>query len=143
MLRTDEYKICLNSKIRHIRKKAQIHQFEYYHLDLSVNGKYIALFKNKYTMFTNFRNSSYLHLQEIHSCGKLFGTHSNPLYTTISHLSTYIQKFTFLKSQLSNEAVRCIDGLSLTNNNYTETMKFLKERFCKQHKITNVYMQAL
>jgi hypothetical protein len=37
-----------------------------------------------------------------------------------------VQKFTYLKSQLQNEAERCISGLSLTNANYEQAICLLK-----------------
>ncbi|XP_071127724.1 uncharacterized protein [Mytilus edulis] len=56
---------------------------------------------------------------------------------------TDVQKFSYLKSQLVNDAARTIDGLPLTNSNYMEAIKLLKERFGQSHKITNAYMQAM
>ena len=54
-----------------------------------------------------------------------------------------VQKFTYLKSQLQNEAERCISGLSLTNTNYEQAICLLKDRFGQQHMIINAFMQYL
>ncbi|XP_074654920.1 uncharacterized protein LOC141908655 [Tubulanus polymorphus] len=54
-----------------------------------------------------------------------------------------IQKFQYLRAQLSGEAARCVEGLSLTNNNYVEAIELLKNRYGQTHKLINVYMKAL
>ena len=56
---------------------------------------------------------------------------------------TNIQKFTYLKSQLQNEAEICIFGLSLRNANYEQAICLLKDRFGQQHMIINAFMQNL
>ena len=56
---------------------------------------------------------------------------------------TNVQKFTYLKSQLQNEAEICISGSSLTNANYEQVICLLKDRFGQQHMIINAYMQNL
>jgi hypothetical protein len=56
---------------------------------------------------------------------------------------TNAQKFNYLKSQLQNEAERCISGLSLTNANYEQTICLLKDCFGQQHMIINAFMQNL
>ena len=40
-----------------------------------------------------------------------------------------VEKFTYLKIYLEKEAARTIQGFSLTNENYCEAIKLLKERF--------------
>ncbi|XP_074658424.1 uncharacterized protein LOC141911298 [Tubulanus polymorphus] len=54
-----------------------------------------------------------------------------------------IQKFQYLQCQLHGEALKTIEGLSLTNNNYGHAMDLLKERYGQKQKITNAYMSAL
>ena len=54
-----------------------------------------------------------------------------------------IQKFQYLRSTLSGEATRTIDGLQLTNANYTVALSLLKERYGQPHKIISAYMKAL
>ena len=56
---------------------------------------------------------------------------------------TNVQILTFLKSQLQNEAERCISGLSLTNATYERAICLLKDRFGQQHMIINAFMQNL
>ena len=53
--------------------------------------------------------------------------HTNPALTNI-------QKFNYLKSQLRDDAERCISGLSLTNSNYDQAIFLLKDRFGQQIK---------
>ena len=54
-----------------------------------------------------------------------------------------IQKFQYLRSTLSGEATRTIDGLQLTNANYTVALSLLRERYGQPHKIISAYMKAL
>ena len=54
-----------------------------------------------------------------------------------------IQKFQYLKAQLSGEAARTIEGLALTNANYKHAVELLKKRYGQSHKITAAYMKAL
>ncbi|XP_074651591.1 uncharacterized protein LOC141906246 [Tubulanus polymorphus] len=54
-----------------------------------------------------------------------------------------IQKFQYLQCQLHGGALKTIEGLSLTNNNYGHAMDLLKERYGQKQKITNAYMSAL
>ncbi|XP_028407556.1 uncharacterized protein LOC114530174 [Dendronephthya gigantea] len=54
-----------------------------------------------------------------------------------------IQKFTYLKAQLSGEAASSIEGLPLSESNYAQSIQILEERFGQPHKIVNAHMQAL
>ena len=54
-----------------------------------------------------------------------------------------VQKFTYLKAQLSGEAANSIEGLPLTESNYQQSIKILEDRFGQPHKIINAHMQAL
>ncbi len=54
-----------------------------------------------------------------------------------------IQKFTYLKAQVSSEAAQSIEGLPLTESNYAQSVEILEQRFGQPHKITNAHMQAL
>ena len=44
-----------------------------------------------------------------------------------------IQKFQYLKAQLSGDAVKVIEGLALTNANYTEVLKLLQDWYGQPH----------
>lgn len=54
-----------------------------------------------------------------------------------------VQKFSYLKAQLLGDAARAIAGFPLSNNNYEQAVKFLKERFGQPSKIISAHMQAL
>ena len=54
-----------------------------------------------------------------------------------------VQKFSYLKSQLENEAARTIEGFALTNANYSRAVELLKERYGQGHKSIHALMQAL
>ena len=60
-----------------------------------------------------------------------------------NHSLCDIQKFNYLKAHLAEDAVRSIEGIPLTETNYTQAIKILEERFGQTHKITNAHMQAL
>ena len=45
--------------------------------------------------------------------------------------------------QLTGEAARAIEGLQLTNANYSEALDILQERFGKPHKVIAAYMIAM
>ena len=62
--------------------------------------------------------------------------HNNPSLSDV-------QKFTYLKSLLEEEAARTIDGFALTNANYQQALCLLKERYGQKQKITAAYMQTL
>ena len=54
-----------------------------------------------------------------------------------------IQKFSYLKAQLTGDAARAISGFPLTNDNYTKAVQLLKERFGNASKVINAHMQSL
>ena len=54
-----------------------------------------------------------------------------------------IQKFNYLRAQLTGDAARAIAGFPLTNNNYEPAVDLLKERFGQPQRIINAHMQAL
>jgi hypothetical protein len=56
---------------------------------------------------------------------------------------TGVQKFYYLKAQISGDAARAISGFPLTNTNYEQAIILLKERFGQSYKIVNAHMQAL
>ena len=58
------------------------------------------------------------------------------------HLSN-IEKFTYLKGYLKNSALQCIEGFPLTNENYTEAMRVLKERYGNPQLIVSSHMNNL
>ena len=51
---------------------------------------------------------------------------------------TKIDKFNYLKSLLEHSAAETIEGLQLTNANYDEAIKILKDRFGNQQIISGV-----
>lgn len=54
-----------------------------------------------------------------------------------------VQKFSYLKAQLTGDASRAIAGFPLSNANHEQTVKLLKERFGQPSKIISAHMQAL
>lgn len=54
-----------------------------------------------------------------------------------------MQKFTYLKSLLHDDAARVIQGFPLTHSKYIQAVELLKERFRQKHRIINAYMQCL
>ena len=54
-----------------------------------------------------------------------------------------VQKFNYLRAQLSGDASRAIAGFPLTNNNYKQAVDLLKARFGEPQKIINNHTQAL
>ncbi|CAC5415678.1 unnamed protein product [Mytilus coruscus] len=54
-----------------------------------------------------------------------------------------IQKFSYLKAQLHGHTAQTIEGVALTNSNYTTAVNLLKERFGSPHKIIQAYIKAL
>ena len=54
-----------------------------------------------------------------------------------------IHKFQYLVGQLTGEAAHAIEGLQLTNANYSEALDILQERFGKPHKVIAAYMKAM
>ncbi|XP_045157294.2 uncharacterized protein LOC123523709 [Mercenaria mercenaria] len=51
-----------------------------------------------------------------------------------------VQKFSYLRSLLSDDAARVIEGFQLTHSNYMQAIELLRERFGQEHKIVNAYM---
>ena len=54
-----------------------------------------------------------------------------------------VQKFSYLKAQLTGDASRAIAGFPLSNVNYEQAIKLLRERFGQPSKIISAHMQAL
>ncbi|XP_078374406.1 uncharacterized protein LOC144657946 [Oculina patagonica] len=54
-----------------------------------------------------------------------------------------VDKFSYLKSLLDGPASRAIQGLNLTNGNYTSAVELLKERFGKPQQIISAHMDEL
>ena len=54
-----------------------------------------------------------------------------------------VQKFQYLRGQLTGAAARCIAGLTATNQHYTHAVELLRQRFGQPHKITSAHMEAL
>ena len=52
-------------------------------------------------------------------------------------------KSSIIKAHLAEDAARSIQGIPLTETNYTQAIKIIEERFGQTHKITNAHMQAL
>ncbi|XP_074651581.1 uncharacterized protein LOC141906238 [Tubulanus polymorphus] len=68
------------------------------------------------------------------------------LFETSVHLNSQfseIEKFSYLKCLLIGDARSCIDGLPLTNDNYSAAVSLLKTRFGQNHKISQAYLSAL
>ena len=75
----------------------------------------------------------------------LWRTFWDSFYTTV-HTNpslTSVQKFSYLKSQLSHDAEQCIAGLAMTSANYDQAIYLLKDRFGQDQTIINAYMQRL
>ena len=54
-----------------------------------------------------------------------------------------IDKFTYLRSFLSNSALQSINGLSLNATNYKEAIEILHERYRNKQVLTSAYMEKL
>ena len=62
------------------------------------------------------------------------------------HLNTAlseVQKFSYLRSLLHDEAASCIARFQVTHVNYRKAVDLLKERFGQPHKIISAYMKSL
>ena len=70
-----------------------------------------------------------------------WGTYKTAIHDNVS-LSD-VQKFTYLKAQLSGEAANFIEGLPLTEPNYQQSIKILEDRFGQPHKIINAAYASL
>ncbi|XP_070536982.1 uncharacterized protein [Ptychodera flava] len=56
---------------------------------------------------------------------------------------TGVQKFQYLKAQLREEALKSIEGLSMTDANYENALDILIKRYGQNHKIIYAHMSAL
>ena len=54
-----------------------------------------------------------------------------------------IEKFTYLRSLLEGKALKCIEGLSLSTNNYAEALHILQERFGNKQSLIAAHMEDL
>ena len=52
-----------------------------------------------------------------------------------------VQKFTYFRSYLQGPALQAINGLTLTNSNYIEALKILKDRFGNVQQIVSSHME--
>ena len=56
------------------------------------------------------------------------------------HISN-VEKFTYLRSFLTDNALSLISGLSLSDSNYNEALKCLKDRYDNEQVLVNAYMK--
>ena len=56
---------------------------------------------------------------------------------------TKVEKFNYLRSFLVDEALHCISGLPLTNDNYENALKLLKDRYGNNQVIISAHMNVL
>ena len=54
-----------------------------------------------------------------------------------------VEKFHYLRGYLKGEALRAIDGLAVTNDNYSEAYEILGKRFGNKQVIVNSHMEEL
>ena len=54
-----------------------------------------------------------------------------------------VEKFHYLRNYLKGEALRAIDGLAVTNENYSEAYEILEKRFGNKQMIVNSHMEEL
>ena len=54
-----------------------------------------------------------------------------------------VQKFQYLRAQLTGPAAHCVAGLTATNAHYTHAIEMLRQRFGQPHKVTAAHMKAL
>ncbi|XP_032227965.2 uncharacterized protein LOC116611657 [Nematostella vectensis] len=54
-----------------------------------------------------------------------------------------VDKFNYLKAQVSGEAEQAIGGYLISGDNYVKALATLKERFGQTHRLTNAHMTAL
>jgi len=54
-----------------------------------------------------------------------------------------VQKFSYLKAQLEGDAARTIEGIPLTDPNYSHAVAILQECFGQPHKVTAAHMRVL
>ena len=53
------------------------------------------------------------------------------------------QKFTYLQGYLEGTALKCIEGMTLSNENYTQALKQLKDRYENLQLTTSTHMSKL
>ena len=160
IIEIDEYHINLDTKIRHLRKffdtksdtNIPTHDSQFNTFQPTASTSQQSSSANVYyPMYPSVSSvSSTSHLPKL-TLPKFDGNilmwqtfwDSFESAVHFNHTLPDVQKFSHLKSQLIDEASRTIAGFSLTNANYAETLKLLKERYGQPHKISNAYMQAL
>ena len=54
-----------------------------------------------------------------------------------------VQKFTYLQGYLEGPALKCIEGMTLSNENYMQALKQLKDRYGSPQLITSTHMSNL
>ena len=54
-----------------------------------------------------------------------------------------VQKFTYLRSYLTDAALKSVSGLTLTNENYGKALTILKERYGNKQAIVSTHMEKL
>ena len=54
-----------------------------------------------------------------------------------------VQRFTYLRRYLQGPALQAVNGFALTNTNYTEAFKILKDRFGNVQQIVSSYLKSL
>jgi hypothetical protein len=54
-----------------------------------------------------------------------------------------IQKFTYLQGYLEGPALKCIEGMTLSNENYIQALKLLKERYGNPQLVISSHMSKL
>ena len=54
-----------------------------------------------------------------------------------------VQKFTYLQGYLEGPALKCIEGMTLSNENYIQALKQLKDRYGNPQLITSTHMSKL
>ena len=161
ILQTDEYKFDTNIKIRQIRKKystpattpcpstSQNEPNYQSNSNENINQHSSIPYMAQMYPYPSSSNNSH-HLPKLtlptFNGDKLTWQTFWDSYESAVHFNTSltnVQKFSYLKAQLTGSAESTIEGLPLTNTNYMEAIKLLQERFAQPHKISNAYMQAL
>ena len=56
---------------------------------------------------------------------------------------TDVEKFTYLRCYLEGDALQCIAGFSLSNENYEKAFELLKERYGNKQMIISAHMNEL
>lgn len=54
-----------------------------------------------------------------------------------------VQKFTHLRSCLSGRALKCIEGYSVTNYNYSKAFQDLRNRFGRKRLLANELVKSI